>query len=84
MRDALRLGTLRWTYHQGLRREQRDIPSDDVEHALGAAGLPQRSLTNPGEAWVFVGETEDGAKLKIVVGYDKPYPNVVTVMKVKP
>ena len=79
MRDALAAGTLRWSVHLGQRRGQRNVQVMDVKEALASAGLPQRSTSNPGEAWVFEGTNEDGDRLKVVVGFDDTDPTIVTV-----
>jgi hypothetical protein len=78
MRDALAQNRLVYSTHSGDRQEEKQVQFADIKDALKSAPLPVRSETNPGEAWVFTGVTEDGLQLAVVVGYDRPNPTVVT------
>jgi hypothetical protein len=78
MRDALASGRMIWSFHAGQRGAQRSVQVADIKDALMSAPLPKQSTTNPGEAWLFTGQTETGAELCVVVGYDNEHPTVVS------
>jgi len=78
MREALTNGTLRYSRHTRERSQQRGVQVADIKEALLSAGLPDRSTTNPGEAWRFTGQTESAA-LCVVVGFDAADPTIITV-----
>jgi Domain of unknown function (DUF4258) len=79
MRDALSGNRLNWSIHQRQRSAQRAVQVADIKDALRSAPLPERSTTNPGEAWLFTGKTETGEILCVVVGYDDNEPTIVSV-----